>query len=216
MIVSEIATRVTRQFGDAASIQVDNTDIIRWVNDAQNELALANQLLQTSAATATVVGQQEYIIPPDILTIRSVRYKNSKLRALNYNEAEEYIIGLDNAVLGTPKEFWVWANKISLYPLPDTALATGLTIFYTRQPQPVALITDLPELPLQYHNAIVQYCLQQAYELDENWSAATAKQQQFDTATKQLKDNTDWLERDFYPMVTSTDTAEYMGYNYGW
>lgn len=169
-----------------------------------HEIALQNQLFQTSAYTATIVGQQEYSLPTDILTMRSVRYQGTKLLGLNVNEAEQFINGEDT-LTGTPTHFWIWASKISLHPIPNTADTDGLQLFYTRQPTSVTLITDTPELPLQYHNALVQYCLQQAYELDENWIAASTKGNQFNDATKTLKENVDWVERDYYPMITSTD-----------
>lgn len=210
MIVSEIAIRVKRTFGDTANIQIDDTDIIRWVNDAMHDISLNNQLFQTSAVAATIAGTQEYSMPVDILTMRSVRYQGAKLRALSTNEAEQYIVGeVALAVTGTPINFWIWANKISLYPVPDTSDANGLTLFYTRQPTSVVLVSDQPELPLQYHNAIVQYCLQQAYELDENIPMAQAKSNQYSEGVKVLKDNVDWMERDFYPSITSTDEGIY-------
>ena len=214
MIVSEISTRVKRLFGDQANVQIDDTDIIRWVNDAQHELALQNQLFQTVASVSTVIAQATYTTPADGITLRAIEYNQSKLQALNYNEAEQYIVGTAQSTTGgTPQQFWIWANTINLYPVPDS-IGT-LKIFYTRQPATVTLVTDTPELPLQYHNAIVQYCLKQAYELDENWQGVQIKSNEFDTATKTLKDNNDWQERDFYPMITSTDTAE-IGTGWWW
>ena len=215
MIVSEISTRVKRLFGDQANVQIDDTDILRWVNDAQHEIALQNQLFQAVASVSTVVNQITYTLPIDGITLRSIQYNQAKLQALNNNEAEQYIVGTAQANNGgTPQQFWIWANTINLYPAPDSV--GTLKIFYTRQPATVTLVTDTPELPLQYHNAIVQYCLKQAYELDENWAAVQVKSSEFDTATKLLKDNNDWAERDFYPMITSTDISEVgSGWNWG-
>lgn len=53
MLVSEIATRVKRQFGDEAGAQIEDADILRWVNDAMIDIARTNNLLQISATTAT-------------------------------------------------------------------------------------------------------------------------------------------------------------------
>jgi hypothetical protein len=49
MLVSEIATRVRRQFGDDVGILITDADIIRWVNDAQREIAVKANLLQVRA-----------------------------------------------------------------------------------------------------------------------------------------------------------------------
>ena len=201
MNVLEIATRVKRQFGDESNVQVTDPDILRWINDAQREIASNNELLQTVATTAVVPGQREYTLPPDILLLRSVHYKGMKLRPLNSREAEEYLV--NRPVEGTPTMFWIWANKIALYPQPTESDADDIQIFYTRQAAIVDSNDDAPELPLEYHNRIVEYCLAQAYELDENWSAAQLKAQQFTQGVQVLKydgQNTN----DFYPMITSS------------
>jgi hypothetical protein len=210
MLVSEIATRVKRQFGDEANIQISDSDIIRWVNDAQREITVEQNLLQAKATASSVVGQVEYTIPTDTLTLRSVKFQGRKLQPMSLNEADEAIPDLDdtaNYPSGTPSSFWVWANNISLYPKPDTVQT--LEIYYTRQPAAVTATSDEPEVPLSYHNRIVEYCLAQAYELDENWQAAQAKSQQFERGLDKLKDTVDWVHRDYYPSITSTD-------DYGW
>lgn len=199
--VSDIIARVERQFGDEANIQIEDADIIRWINDAQRELALHNNLLQARAVADSARGQAEYTLPLDVLTIRSVRYAGEKLQPLSAQEAEEHI---DNTTeTGTPSRFWVWAQRITVHPAPAAPLTGGLQIFYSRQPATVSVATDIPELPVQYHNRIVEYCLQKAYELDENWAAAQVKGQQFQEGVQELKGNVDWVERDFYPTITS-------------
>lgn len=208
MLASEIATRVKRQFGDEADIQIKDEDILRWINDAQREIASANDLLQTVATTAVVANQREYTLPANILLLRSVHYQGQKLRPLNSREAEEYLA--TGVATGTPIYFWAWANKINLYPQPDSTDPDDLQLFYTRQPTEVTAVGDTPEIPLEYHNAIVQYCLAQAYELDENWSAAQTKSQQFNSGVANLKGKEE--ANDFYPHITSTDVEV----GYGW
>lgn len=200
MNVGEIATRVKRQFGDESGVQVTDADIIRWVNDAQREIAGNNDLLQTVATTAVISGQREYTLPPDILLLRSIHYGGSKLTPLNSREAEEYIQIQQS---GTPGTFWVWANKLNLFPTPSASDPDDLQIFYTRQPANVTVTADVPELPLEYHNRIVEYCLQQAYELDENWEAASQKAGQFVNGLAALKGKEDWDTVDYYPSITT-------------
>ena len=207
--VSDIIARVERQFGDEANIQVEDADIIRWINDAQRELALHNNLLQARAVAGVVKGQAEYTLPLDILTVRSIRHNGQKLQPMSAQEAEERITNTTES--GQPQYFWVWSQRVTLYPTPDTTITEGLQIFYSRQPASVAVATDIPELPVQYHNRIVEYCLQKAYELDENWQAAQVKGQQFQDGVNELKANVDWVERDFYPTITSLPE-----HDYGW
>ncbi len=209
LTVQQILTRVTRQFGDTANVQIDSTDIVRWVNDAMREIVLQNQLLQAVATGAITAQQSNYTLPNDMLTLRSIKCDGRKLRPMSLSEAETQIPDFDNTAIypvDLPQSFWIWANQLYLYPSPSSQ-ALQLRIYYTRQPVDVVNLTDVPELLPQYHNRIVEYCLQQAYELDENWAASQIKGKQFADGVNQLKDNVDWVERDFYPFVTSTDTA---------
>lgn len=201
MLVSEIATRVKRQFGDESGVQITDDDVIRWTNDAMREIASSNDLLQTRATTALVVGQAEYTLPPDILLLRSVHMAGKKLTPLSTREAEEYTI--DTGAKGSPSTFWIWANKIKLYPAPDVADPDDLQIYYTRTPALVTVVGNTPELPVEYHSRIVEYCLAQAYELDENWEAAQQKGNQFTVGLQTLKGKEEWQTVDYYPSITS-------------
>jgi hypothetical protein len=98
-----------------------------------------------------------------------------------------------------------------VYPKPDANLAGGIEIYYTRQPAVVSALSDIPEVPVMYHNRIVEYVLAQAYELDEDWQAAQVKQQQFRTGVDKLKDQTDWAVRDAYPSITSVSEFDHYG-----
>lgn len=212
--LNDIAIRVKRQFGDTANIQIDDTDIIRWATDAIRDIALNNDIFQTIGTVNVIPAVADYSLPSDILTLRSIRYNGQKLYALNSNEAEEYLAKSDlinNS--GTPTHFSTWGGTITMYPIPDSTVAV-LKVYYTRQPVLPTLITDGIELPVQYHNIIRDYCLQQAYELDENWTAAQTKGAQFTEGVRTLKTNATWEHQDYYPMITSTDIAE-SPYN-GW
>ena len=216
MIVQDILTRVQRSFGDTANIQIDQTDIIRWINDAQAEIVLQNKLLQTISTSATITGQSSYTLPTNILTLRSIKVDGINIKALSLSEAETEIPNFDNAAtypVDIPRSFWIWANQFTLYPAPSSQVST-IKLYYVRTPVDVTLLTDTPDLPTSYHNRLVEYCLQQAYELDENWAAAQAKGSQFAAGVQQTRNLTDWPEEAFYPSITSTDTS--FDYIYGY
>ena len=204
MLANEIATRVKRQFGDESNVQITDDDIFRWINDAIREVATANDLLQTTAVTSIVSGQQDYTLPNDILTLRSIRYNGKKLKGLSIQESEEYIDSDSAVAEGTPFCFWIYAHDLTIYPIPQENVVNGLKIYYTRQPEEVNAGGDTPEIPAAYHNRLVEYCLAQAYELDENWSASQLKAQQFTEGVKALTHQQDWTSQDFYSHITSS------------
>lgn len=204
MLVSDIVTRVQRQFGDESGAQLDSSDVIRWVNDAQKEIARQKQLLQVTTQVTVTNGTGSYTLPTNILHLRSVRYDGVVLRPMSLQEAEELVPSYDAGVSvigsGTPTTYWVWGGLIYLYPIPNNSTSV-LKSYYTRIPVEVTLTSDTPELPVQYHIHIVNYCLAQAYELDANPQQQNFKMGQFQTAIGQT-DFDMWQPRGVYPTVT--------------
>lgn len=211
MNVTDVITRVKRAFGDEAGVQILDADLIRWINDAQYDLATANNLLQTRVSTAVTAGTAIYTIPSDVNNLFSVWYKGIKLEMLSPQEAEEWIVNIgSNATqdTGLPQNFWIWGPSLYLYPIPDTTDATALTILYNKRPTTITSTADPIELDARYHTTITDYCLQQAYELDEDWQASEAKARQVKQATDDLSENDTWTVTRLYPFITD-DSADW-------
>lgn len=205
MDAQEIATRVKRAFGDEAGVQIDNEDIIRWINDGQKEIASANFLLETTATASTSVGVNEVSLPSDIQSLFSVWYNGVRLEGLSKREAEESILKVGDPtsqVTGEPTQFWIWANKMYLYPVPNSDNGT-LKLFYNRFPAEVTSITDPLELDSKYHKILVDYCLQQAYELDEDYQASQMKEAQVSSNLSAFLDDEKWTQKSTYPTITT-------------
>lgn len=138
MNVQDVVTRVKRTFGDEAGVQITDADLIRWINDAQEEISLTNQGLMETTATANVVANQaEYNLPADFSVLRSLKHKGLRLRSMSFAEFNEYIDGYSSTPgfgTGTPDVFMVWENKITLFPTPSTTLTAGISIFYMKHP----------------------------------------------------------------------------------
>ena len=141
MIVSDIITRIQRKFGDESAVQVTNADIIRWINDGQRRIVLKNDvLLEKTATTNSVAGQQEYDLPTDLLILKFIQYKDSgstsylKLRGLTTVEFNEYIDGWSDggSVKGVPQVYTIFSGKIIAYPTPTNSVTAGFKIYYNR------------------------------------------------------------------------------------
>lgn len=205
MIVSEIATRVKRAFGDEAGVQIDDNDIIRWINDAMREICSTQNILETSATTSVVAGTDTYGLPNDVQTLISIWYNGYKLEPMTMREAEEYIMKIGDTSAqpsSDPEIVWIWAETMHLWPIPNASITGGLKIFYSRFPIPVTTINDTPELDVKYHNIIVDYCLQKAYELDEDWQASQTKASQVEGSLSSLQNDEKWTVQRQYPTIT--------------
>lgn len=211
MIVSDIMTRVRRKFGDESAVQVTDADMIRWINDGQRQIVLKNEtLLEKTAVTSSVQGQQEYTLPVDLLILKFIQYREStstayyKLRGLTPVEFNEYIDGwADGGVSqGTPTAYTIFSGKIVSFPTPQTAVTDGFKIYYNRSPVDVASASDTPDLPLLYHNALVSYCMQQAYELDEDLESAGSEVAKVAEDIDLLRGREDWKTQETYPIIS--------------
>lgn len=209
MIASEVATRVRRTFGDEASVQVTDDDIIRWINDGQEYVVIKNEGLMEAKATADITASvAEYPVPTDMSVLRSLSLQGTHLKQYTFNEFNEYIdgfaapSGLNNYGQGVPICYMVYNNTITLFPTPSTSTTGALYVYYIRHPTPVATLADSLSVPLQYHNAIVDYCLQQAYELDEDVMKTQMKATQLDKQLQELNDRNKWTAQEYYPGIT--------------
>lgn len=182
--VTDVISSVKRQFGDESGVQISDADIIRWVNDGQREIVDNNSTInQKIAKTDIIANQDTYPLSSDpnltnITRITSVRFNNSLLRPLTVQEAENYAIGDGNT--GDPTAWFEEEGNLILYPKPSTGYVQGLTFRFTALPTKVTTNADALTVPDSYYSALIQYCLSQAYELDENAQMAQMKESQFE------------------------------------
>lgn len=211
MIVSDVITRVRRIFGDEAAVQVTDADIIRWVNDAQIEIVKHNDgALQKTDFVNLVSGQSQYVMPTDLLILRSLRYKFtsmlsfSALQYKNMQQFDESIDGWDgtNYGSGAPQFFTMYEGKVILFPTPDQSFTAGLKILYNQKPADVVLTTDALPLPLIYHNTVLKYCMWQASLLDEDHEPAMMYRSDFQADMNLLltRETTEAVAT--YPVIT--------------
>jgi hypothetical protein len=220
--VQDVVTRVKRTFGDESGVQITDDDIIRWINDAQEKVGLENEgLMETTASANIVQSQMEYDVPADFSVLRSLKYKGYRIKPMSFAEFNEYIDGYSAADgvspygPGIPEIFMVWNNKITVFPKPNENVTNGLTIYYIKHPASVGTLADDLSIPLQYHNTVVNYCLQQAYELDEDYQKAELKKASVADELMKLNDRNKWISQEYYPRITTLPEDENYG-NYGY
>jgi len=211
VITSDVMTRVKRQFGDESGVQVIDADIIRWINDGQRHIVTQNEgLLEKSAYTNTVALQQDYSLPIDLLILRSIHLKDQpsasyfSIKYHTFNEFDQIVDGWDQTASdrGYPTIYTIYAGIIKLFPLPEISQTNGLKIYYNRVPVDVVDSTSALDVPLLYHEPLVKYCLQQAYEMDEDFDKSQAKAAEMNADLSLLRGRDDWKKQDLYPTIT--------------
>lgn len=211
MNLADVKVRLRRTFGDESSVQVTDADITRWVNDGQREVVIMNpELLEKIGFASTVQGQQDYSLPTDCSSIRTVLYQPGsstsyfKLLGQSLQEFDEYIDGWDGTIYGQsdPAVYCTFAGNIKLFPIPATSVTSGLKLYYYRNPVDVVVDADIIDLPLGYHSAIVEYCMKQAYELDEDWQSVGVKAGEFAASVSGQKTQEKDNKAETYQVIT--------------
>lgn len=202
--VSDVAADVKRTFGDEASVQVTDSDIIRWVNQAQTEIVSKNQILLASGNTPSVANQYVYSLSElNIQSIRSVHYDGAKIKSLTFQDAEEYISKDDpqHNATGIPEFWYTWGNsELMLYPTPATA-DLPIAVYFYALPTTVTQTDDFLSLPDNYYNRVLEFVMSCAYEMDENFAASEARINRFESNLVSMHEDENKGAQDFYPVM---------------
>lgn len=189
--VSDVITAVKRQFGDESGVQITDADIFRWIDDAQRDIVIKNPEVNAVLATINVTadtGQYTLLSElPNILKIHSIHYNGKLLPSMTFTGAQEYLIGETGSPnSGTPQFWYIYAGVLHLWPVPTADLASGISIYYSKQPTRVTTSGDLLSVPDNYYKAVVDFCLAQAYELDENLQLSQYKDDQYSRSVTEM------------------------------
>lgn len=201
MNVGDIATRVYRQFGDESGAQIDEDDVIRWVNDAQMDIVRRTEILQKESPVIPVVADDdEYDPPADFMFARRITLDGYLLRRTSIEEMDAYEGNREaDGITGSPDRYYLRGLKIVLYPIPEAA--GDLVVLYVRQPVTVTGVGDIPEIPLYMHEDIVRYCLQRAKELNEDFEQAGIIGADYEQRTNKAREESQSSHGDSYPAV---------------
>lgn len=164
MRVSDIRARVLGTFGDIDNVQVENQDIIRWVNDAQREIAIKHELIQIDAVHDLIGFEDSYELPDFVYKVYAVTVNNRGLIQIQVQDVSNY----SEQQSGTPTSWYVWNRQLKLVPKPDRSIPNGLKIYYIRLPESVSSMDQPIKIPPEFFAYMVDYCLAQAYLLDND------------------------------------------------
>jgi hypothetical protein len=213
LTVQNIADRTRRQFGDTGSVLITDQAIFDWINDAMQAIVLDQKLLRLRATANTVVNQQNYAFPVDTLKVDHISFDGTPLNQTTTQEVSRVLSNMDDATnitKGIPSQYWLYGREIFLYPVPNVVKV--LTIYYYRNPVLVTAVGNTPELPAEYDNRLVEYCLAQAAELDDDLNKQQLKLEQFTQGLNKTKDEQHGAQ-DFYPSM-GVPLPDSYGYDY--
>lgn len=172
----DVIDYVLRQLGDESSVQFTESDVIRWINAGQRDIIYSNKDLNQVEATVNLVkDQHRYPVLsslPDIMRVHSIEMDG---RLLPHHTIEEVQGGL----VENDTYWWQYGGVMYIHPAPDADKEEGLIIRYTKSPSRVSDTGDNLSIPDDYFKALIDYCMKEGYEQDENFDASQMKSAQF-------------------------------------
>lgn len=203
--VSDVAMEVKRLFGDEDAVQISDADIIRWINAAQRKIVAVNPILQRTSTKDVTAGVGQYTYPADrIQYIQSISFNGLPLEGYSYAEAQEYIMKNNGSTTtgAAPLIWWQWAQTLNFWPIPDADATAALKMDYVAIPSDVDGVNDLLSVPDRYMDAVIEFVMQKAHLLDENYDAANYTRSQFTDSLGQLSEQENRIRISTYPTMT--------------
>lgn len=177
--VGDVVTWVTEQFGDVASVQIDVTKIIRWINMAILEIVTkdpkANRVKLTQSSVA---NQQEYTYPALTMSVFSIKWDNTLLSQVSFEGIQDTLGAEYVNTTGDPMYWSEWGNGFLLWPKPTTVKT--ISLYCTAKPADVTTSADVIPLSDRYYPRITDFVMSKAQELDEDFQAAAATRNLFE------------------------------------
>jgi hypothetical protein len=183
--VADVSVVVKRIFGDESGVQLTDADIVRWINEAQMDLASQNQILPAVATMNVVANTATYSltsITPRIDSIASILLNGRRIGNVPISQAEESISLADPEGLevGAPQFWYEWAGDITFWPKPNQNYT--MTLRYTALPANVVNSGDVLSVPDECFTDVVNFVLMKAYEMDENAQMMAVKQAEYSSS----------------------------------
>lgn len=182
--VGDLLTYVKRQFGDESGVQITDADIIRWCNQGAMAIVSKNPIKQAYADTNTIVGTREYSMPADLISMIAVEYDDKYMLTATSMEGLKELVASHQSTTGVSEYWYMFANKIFLWPVPSAVV--NLRIYYVQAPAGVTVAADLIPVPDRYYELLCKFCMQKAYELDEDLTQAQAQGAGFESGLVSL------------------------------
>lgn len=209
---TDLAAEVKAQFGDVGNVQINDTLILRWINNGAYEITASNPWNEKSLDTNLIADQALYDLntilgSSKVQNYSSIVIDNRPIQVIPFAEYLAKISGetVEQNAERTPRLGTEYGGKLTLWPAPSQSVVSGMTIYFTAWPSAIATLAGPLPVPDRFYNALSAYVNAKALELDENYEASQVMLQQSkdSIAMEMQRDKMD--PTDYYPTVTYED-----------
>jgi hypothetical protein len=206
--LGDIKRRARNIVGDESGVFLEDADLLDYANDGLVDLARKTEFLKTSTTISVVANTAEYALPADFIVEKRATLSGTSLRHSTLELLDQLDVGKDVAGnTDSPYFFYIWGNKVGLYPTPSTAVVNGLKIWYVQAPTLLAADGDVPGLPIHMHEDIVRYVVARCREQADDLQGAGAAMGDYENRITLSKDQASNPDATSYPSIRDIDAG---------
>lgn len=182
----ELVAYVRSQLNEPIAAAWSDTELVRWLNEANRDVARTTHFYKSSDTITTVAGTAEYTLDADILTVEMAWYDDDSGRQLpltpRHWESMDQVWGQRQDLEGNyPSYFTTWGvtptMKIRFWPVPSTSSDT-VNMLTSVIPDDLPATNDgTVEVPGHFWDLLADYAEFKALRKDRDprWQEAQAE-----------------------------------------
>lgn len=210
MNVADIKRRVSNQLGDDAKIVFEDVDLVDMINDAQVDICRKTGILVSEQLFSLSTITPSWPLPADCIEVLRVVRDGQKLYKTTWQEVDQTDPGKDAGnTRGVPDRFYTMGNKITFYPYPSSNSTNNIRVIYSCTPTILVNDTDIPDIPLAFHEDIVIRVCARGHELVEDFQASAAKASEYNNSIALTQSQAFAVSDESYSYIRDTEGAQY-------
>lgn len=174
LTLTDALAKVRSLLDETSAAFWSDTELTRWINEGQNDVARRAECNRTSDTVAVTAGTQDYTAPTELVRIHRVEWQPTgqtqiyPLLYRDYYSADSVWGSMQAQTDGTPVIYTTWgyppALNIKLFPTPT--VNGNIEVFYYSLPTALASGADEMDLPSGWEELAVEYAVAMAKRKD--------------------------------------------------
>ena len=146
-------------------------ELRKWLNEGLMEVSKITKFL-TQRAFIEPTTESEYPLPDDFIEAYKVKVDGVFEDPITMEED------------GEETGYYIWGKMFFLSEFPDDS---RIVMYYYRTAKKMEILTEEPELPVEYEDIIIPFCLYRAFMKDRRSDEANLAQQKFYERVRVMK-----------------------------
>lgn len=171
MTPTEIITAARRKYNAEGDDFYSDAELLYVIYQGCLELAIETECIERIYQTVTIVNQQEYAFPTNMVTIKRVTWNGRKLEPITFREDDRLTLyNQETTQTGNPQYYTQYNETIALRPIPSSV--QELKVWGAVEPQVLNSIQATLEVPTRFHYGIIDFVVSYIAQKDENFKLA--------------------------------------------